>query len=308
VFLSHAGEDTDRFVKPFARALRAKAVDVWVDFWEIRDGDSLVSKIFEEGIGQAEAVLIVVSKYSVHKPWVEKELNVSVIRQIEKGIRLIPIVLDDQEVPVALQDTKYRKIPDPEHFEPQLDELVMSLHGYTDKPPLGEPPPYALERINITGLAPVDARILQIAGDLAVETDRNQLDSREIFRRAAEVEIAEEQAIDALEILLERRHLVENRVMAGGRRVFSNLRFTMYGLSRYLEYFYPGHEELRTNVVARIVNDGLTESRDIARAGGAPGMLVEHMLNVLRAEGLIDTREFAYGQFVTRISPQLRRL
>jgi predicted peroxiredoxin len=133
VFLSHASEDTDRLVKPFARALRAKSVDVWVDFWEIRDGDSLVTKIFEEGIGQAEAVLVIVSKYSVHKAWVEKELNVAVVRQIEKGIRLIPIVLDDQEVPVALQDTKYVKIRDPEHFQTQSEELVMSLHGYTDE-------------------------------------------------------------------------------------------------------------------------------------------------------------------------------
>jgi hypothetical protein len=50
VFLSHASEDKDRFVLPFARALRANGVDVWLDKWEILPGDSLVDKLFEEGL------------------------------------------------------------------------------------------------------------------------------------------------------------------------------------------------------------------------------------------------------------------
>lgn len=308
VFLSHAGEDTERFVEPFARALRAKAVDVWVDFWEIRDGDSLVSKIFEEGIGKAEAILLVVSKYSVHKKWVEKELSVAVVQQIEEGIRLIPVVLDGQQVPVALRDTKYRKIPDLKHFDQQLDEILMALHGYTDRPPLGDPPPYALERINIGGLAPVDVRILQIAGDLAVETDREQLDSFEIYRRASALEVTESRAIESLEILIERGYLKETRVHTGGKRVFSNLRFTTYGMSQYLQYFYPRYDDLRSTVVARLVNDNLANSQEISQVTGQPEILVEQMLNELAGKGLVDLHPYAYGVTVTRVSPQLRRL
>ncbi len=70
VFLSHASEDKQRFVLPFATSLRAKGVDVWLDKWEILPGDSLVDRLFEEGLKNAQAVLIVVSAVSVEKPWV----------------------------------------------------------------------------------------------------------------------------------------------------------------------------------------------------------------------------------------------
>jgi hypothetical protein len=68
VFVSHASEDKDRFVLGFATELRARGVDVWLDKWEMLPGDSLVDKIFEEGIKGASAVIVVLSKFSVQKP------------------------------------------------------------------------------------------------------------------------------------------------------------------------------------------------------------------------------------------------
>jgi hypothetical protein len=53
LFISHASEDKARFVLPFAEGLRADGIDAWVDRWEIRPGDSLVQKIFDEGIAAA---------------------------------------------------------------------------------------------------------------------------------------------------------------------------------------------------------------------------------------------------------------
>jgi TIR domain len=77
VFLSHASEDKQRFVLPFATSLREKGIDVWLDKWEILPGDSLVDKLFEEGLKEAEAVLIVISAVSVTKPWVRQETQYS---------------------------------------------------------------------------------------------------------------------------------------------------------------------------------------------------------------------------------------
>ena len=81
VFVSHAGEDKERFVLDFATKLRSKGIDAWVDKWEMYPGDSLVDKIFEEGIKNAQAVIVVLSKYSVDKPWVREELNASAVRR-----------------------------------------------------------------------------------------------------------------------------------------------------------------------------------------------------------------------------------
>lgn len=50
VFISHASEDKDRFVINFSTKLRSKGIDTWLDKWEMRPGDSLIDRIFEEGI------------------------------------------------------------------------------------------------------------------------------------------------------------------------------------------------------------------------------------------------------------------
>jgi TIR domain. len=87
VFVSHASEDKDRFVVEFARRLRENGVDAWLDQWEMKPGDSLVDKIFEEGLKEARAVIIVLSTISVQKPWVREELNASVVNRISRGTR-----------------------------------------------------------------------------------------------------------------------------------------------------------------------------------------------------------------------------
>lgn len=55
VFVSHASEDKDRFVLRFAERLRQKGIDAWLDKWEMLPGDSLVDKIFVEGIKEEKA-------------------------------------------------------------------------------------------------------------------------------------------------------------------------------------------------------------------------------------------------------------
>jgi hypothetical protein len=75
VFISHASEDKERFVLPFARELRAEGVDAWVDQWEMLPGDSLARKIFTEGLDKADAVVVVLSRVSITKAWVAEELR-----------------------------------------------------------------------------------------------------------------------------------------------------------------------------------------------------------------------------------------
>jgi hypothetical protein len=112
VFVSHASEDKERFVVEFASRLRGKGIDAWLDKWEILPGDSLMDKIFEEGIKGAQAIIVVVSEYSVSKPWVKEELNAAIVKKINGISRLIPVVIDDCDMPVALQSTVWVRIED----------------------------------------------------------------------------------------------------------------------------------------------------------------------------------------------------
>src|SRR6266487_3358049 len=170
VFLSHASEDKGRFVRAFATQLREKGIEAWVDEWEIYPGDSLVQKIYDAGIGAAQAVLIVLSRNNVDKPWGKDLLDVSVIRKIEEGMRIIPIVLDDGTIPTALRATLHVKITDLNNFDAQLSSIVDTLYGRSKKPALGSAPAYIQNPIGqIPGLSRIDNFLLKMAGGKAIE-------------------------------------------------------------------------------------------------------------------------------------------
>src|SRR4051812_30771655 len=86
VLVSHASEDTQRFVLPFAERLRANGIDAWLDIWEINPGDSLIKKIFEDGLKNAQAMIVVLSRYSINKPWVREELDAGMVKKITEKI------------------------------------------------------------------------------------------------------------------------------------------------------------------------------------------------------------------------------
>ncbi len=65
MFISYSTADKERFVLRFAERLRSVGVDAWGDKWELLLGDSLVEKIFEEGLKEAAAVIVVLSQVSV---------------------------------------------------------------------------------------------------------------------------------------------------------------------------------------------------------------------------------------------------
>src|SRR6266581_5555066 len=136
-FLSHASEDKERFVIPFATALRAKGIDVWVDRWEMLPGDSLIQKIFEEGIKEASAVSVVLSAISVRKPWVREEIDTAAVNRINNGSKLIPIVLDDCMIPQVLQTTLWERVKDHHNIAPVVERVTASIFNSRPKPPLG---------------------------------------------------------------------------------------------------------------------------------------------------------------------------
>ena len=88
--LAHTSEDKEGFVEPLARELAEMGVAPWLDIWEIRPGDSLVRKLFEEGLDTVGAVIVVVSESSAAKPWVREELGAAVVRRITSNVRLFP--------------------------------------------------------------------------------------------------------------------------------------------------------------------------------------------------------------------------
>lgn len=121
--------------------MRENGVDAWLDQWEMKPGDSLVDNIFEEGLKDARAVIAwVLSKVSVQKPWVREELNTSVVNRISRGTRLIPVVIDDCEVPESLRSTLWQKVDDLADYDQSLQRILSAIFDVDDKPNIGQPP------------------------------------------------------------------------------------------------------------------------------------------------------------------------
>lgn len=66
VFISHASEDKDEFVRPLATELKRLGLDVWYDESALKLGDSLREKI-DQGLSAADYGVVVISKSFVSK-------------------------------------------------------------------------------------------------------------------------------------------------------------------------------------------------------------------------------------------------
>ncbi len=322
VFVSHASEDKDRFVRAFATQLREKGIEAWVDEWEICPGDSLVQKIYDAGIGAAQAVLIVLSRNSVDKPWIKDELDISVIRKIEEGMRIIPIVLDDCRIPTALRATLHVKIPDLNNFDAQLSSIVDTLYGRSKKPALGSAPAYIQNPSEqIPGLSRIDSLLLKMAGDKAMENgDGFGIQTSEMLSQAAQQDISPYQFYESLTVLGDSHYLELKRssytepsdpklreMVRGGVPFFS---ITIDGFEKYAKAYIPEYKAIVRDVHLQIANEGKSDSASIASAIEQPLLVVEHVLELLDRSGDIRLLREFNGGITTRFmnpSPRLRR-
>ncbi|OQB48437.1 MAG: TIR domain protein [bacterium ADurb.Bin157] len=90
VFISHASEDKDDFVRPLANALIREGLHVWYDEMTLRIGDSLRQKI-DRGLANSRVGLVVLSPSFISKGWTNYELDGIVTRTVSGEQVLLPI-------------------------------------------------------------------------------------------------------------------------------------------------------------------------------------------------------------------------
>lgn len=127
LFLSHTGAD-----KIFVRTLKSKlndrgVKDVWVDEAEIMIGDSLMKKI-AEGVSRTRYFGVVLSPRSIKAPWVERELEIAMNREISSGeVTVLPLLYEKCDLPAFLSGKLYADFTSPNTFEASLDRLLDRL-------------------------------------------------------------------------------------------------------------------------------------------------------------------------------------
>jgi hypothetical protein len=141
VYLAHASEDHETLAKPLAERLLAQGIDVWLDGWEIRAGDSLRRKM-EEGLGSCTHFMVLLTPKSLGKPWVETEVDVGFVKSVEGKSRFIGVRCG---VTVSALSPFLQTLRCPEvdlASDAAVDALIADIYGASRKPPRGEAPRY----------------------------------------------------------------------------------------------------------------------------------------------------------------------
>lgn len=304
VFVSHGSEDKDRFVIPFATALRSRGIDAWVDRWEMLPGDSLVDKIFEQGLKEASAVVIVISNFSVVKPWVREELNTAVVSRIQKGTKIIPIVLERCEVPEALKSLVWESVKDINDFSACLSRVVDAVFGHAGGPPIGPRPAYVqkTELPQISGLTSADIFVLKVLYDTFLLRGRNYVSPGVILAAATGQGLDASVVSECFDVLEHQGYIEQMKHLGPGPY---HTRIKPFGISMVI-----GDEEqvLIRKVGLCLVNDGIADCRSIASAISESESLVDHAISRLESLGHVRAMRALGGEVtVYHVSPTLRR-
>ncbi len=161
-FLCHASEDKE-IARPLAEKFQQNSIETFYDEWEIGPGDSLIQKI-NAGLGNCTHFIALLTPISIQKPWVKVEMDAGLVRNIEGECKFIPLRcgLDVGQLSPLLK-TKYSPALDGPHDESNIRKLINSIHGISDKPPLGEPPQVIRESSGeALGLSPAAKAIVRI--------------------------------------------------------------------------------------------------------------------------------------------------
>ena len=98
--------------------------------------DQLIEKI-REGIDSVDFVAAILSVTSIDSEWVKKELDLASNREIdEKRVVVLPILLDDVELPGFLKGKSYANFKEEGQYQNGLSDLLKRLGPSTPPPKL----------------------------------------------------------------------------------------------------------------------------------------------------------------------------
>lgn len=105
VFVSHATAD-GLIAERIANGLQALGYTSWYAEWDLKAGDSIVTKI-EAALSACDVLLVVLSQRSVASSWVNRELNSVLVKQLRgEQVLVVPVLIEPCEIPPILDDIK----------------------------------------------------------------------------------------------------------------------------------------------------------------------------------------------------------
>jgi hypothetical protein len=307
-FISHATEDKDRFVLGFTNKLRQNGVDAWFDKWEIKPGDSLVQRIFEEGIKNAQVFLVIISSQSILKPWVREELDSGMVAKIQRACRLIPVIIDDCQVPQTVSHLKWVKIKDLNDYPDELSEILSAIFGTSDRPPIGAPPAHSTTTVldYLPDLTKADNLVFVVLCRQYLKTGERFISIGDVEADLKKLDLTDQDIDESLEILASRGYADIKRA---AQTVYL-AEIYPHSLEQFMRAEIPDYPEILTAVISKIVNEKQDTTTALHESTGAPVPVILHILDLLEAQGLLESvgpAGLPVRKIVT-VSAELKRL
>ena len=126
VFLSHSKSDKPH-IRRIKSDLEAHHIKCWIDEEEIPFGGSITEYI-EKGLSESDVIMVFLSKNSVLSRWLKVEWQTLFFKQInDNKIMVIPVLLEDCEIPMMLRSRKYVDFSIASEYETNLSRLLRQL-------------------------------------------------------------------------------------------------------------------------------------------------------------------------------------
>ncbi len=143
IFISHSTKDK-AFARRLAEDLQRLGHTPWLDEWQIKVGECIVTKI-GSGIEDSDYVVIVLSSHSVKSGWVDKEWKTKYWSEIQTGKTLVlPVLVEDCSIPNLLATKKYADFRG--NYAVALVDLANAIGDSHGEPLKGNPPPTRTEK------------------------------------------------------------------------------------------------------------------------------------------------------------------
>lgn len=134
IFISYSHEDKEFALRVYNSLSVTKDIEPWIDELDIKYGESIPRKIFEE-INESDFIFVLLSKYSVNSGWVKKEIETKMSVEISTSkIQVIPIIIDNLDrgqIPKILATKKYADLSI--NYQNGVERLIESIKGSKSK-------------------------------------------------------------------------------------------------------------------------------------------------------------------------------
>jgi hypothetical protein len=315
-FISHSHADKESIVRPLDKLLReVEGIKVWLDERDMPAGADIVDAIFSKGIGEADAVIVVLTPSSINSRWVHEELNVSVVRKIKKRVKaIIPVVygISDDDVPDALVATNWIRLADTSETELAdcARRIGAALHGIVPAP-VAPPPPYAGIPIHrLPSLRPNDERLFAEACRQYLERDyyHPAVDVQSMITYGDSIGMTSEQVVESLHALEQHHYIGDLQFYLGSGNMPNHFRISDYGLESYLRtYKADEYAGVKNAVISEIVKRNGHDLSMICRATGVSESLARHIVRNIERGGQARVSWHSGGASVMA-EPTLKRL